>query len=290
MITVIGATGNNGSAVLRHLQAKGAPVRALIRNDAARDRLPEGSQTVIADIDDVASLTRALGGSDKAFLSAPFSPTMPQQIRNMVEAAKAAGVSHLVLLSGYGAGPEATNSTMRWLSEMEAAVTQSGLIYSIIRGATFMQNFLAHAGSIAADGAIYAPLGDTPQLLVDADDIGAVAAHVLTTDGHDGETYFVTGSEHLTHAEAAATLSEALGREVHFVNVPFEAAEQAMTDMGVPTPIVAALIELWKDMTVQQPPEPTDTVKRLLGRDPIRFTEFAKSRRTQFDATLEPTH
>src|SRR6266508_1530016 len=131
MIAVSGATGNIGKEVVRQLVAKGQPVRVLARNvQKGRAMFPEpGVDIVQADLDQPESLEKALEGVDHAFL---LSSTDPQQVAlqgNFINAARKAGVEHVVKLSVVGADLNAPAQLMRWHAETEKHLEESGLGY-----------------------------------------------------------------------------------------------------------------------------------------------------------------
>ena len=91
----------------------------------------------------------------------------------------------------------------------------------------FMENLLGNAESVIRDGALYSPLGDAGISTISVQDIAAVAAEVLTGEGHDGRTYRLTGPESVSYAEIASILGSVIDRKVAYVPVTFEAAQQA---------------------------------------------------------------
>jgi uncharacterized protein YbjT (DUF2867 family) len=102
-----------------------------------------------------------------------------------------------------------------------------------LRPNPFFQGLLAFAATIAADGRFYAPIGDATISAVDVRDIAAVAAAALTEAGHDGATYTLTGSVPITHAEIAAALTSALGRDITFIDIPPDGNERSGFDQRI---------------------------------------------------------
>src|SRR5262249_51368234 len=137
----------------------------------------------------------------------------------VVEAAKRGGVKRLGKLSVLGAAGGG-DSFARIHRPVERAVEASGVPYTLLRPASFMQNFVTYEGeAIREEGAVYLPCGDARQSFVDARDIARVAATVLTRAGHEGQAYNLCGPELLTCAGAAAKLSAAAGRAISYVGV-----------------------------------------------------------------------
>jgi uncharacterized protein YbjT (DUF2867 family) len=102
---------------------------------------------------------------------------------------------------------------------VEEAISSSGMGFTHLRPNLYMQGLLGFRSSIQSEGRIYAPAGDARVSIVDVRDIAAVAAAALTQSGHEGKVYDITGPEALTHAEMASLLSEALGRQITFVDI-----------------------------------------------------------------------
>jgi uncharacterized protein YbjT (DUF2867 family) len=105
-----------------------------------------------------------------------------------------------------------------------------------------MQNFMNYFPP--RDGTICLPWGNGKASLVDTRDIAAVAAEALTSDGHEGKTYTLTGPAALGIAEVASILSEVAGREINYVDVPESAARDGMLQAGLPQWQVEPLLEL----------------------------------------------
>ena len=155
MILVTGATGGNGSELLKLLAATGLPVRAMVRSpDKAGDAVPDGVELVQGDFDDRDFLKRALEDVDRAFLLTPSSARAEEQQLTFVEAAEGAGVRHLVKLSQFAADPTSPVRFLRYHAAVEAAIRESDMAWTFLRPNLYMQGFLAFAGMIARDGVL----------------------------------------------------------------------------------------------------------------------------------------
>lgn len=279
-ILVTGATGTTGGEVARQLIAAGVKPRLLVRNPAKARGFEGKADIVQGDLNDAASLERAMRGVEKLFLVA--SGVDGQELeKKAVDAAKKAGVKHVVKLSVIGAEAEAFTFA-RWHRPVEKHIEASGMAWTHLRPINFMSNALGDAGSIKGQGAFYAPTGEGKTSIIDPADIGAVAVKALTEPGHEGKAYALTGPEALSGAEQAAILSQALGREVKFVDVPPEAARQGMAGSGMPAPYVDALMDLLGNMKAGKTAVVTDTVQKLLGRKAGTFADWAKRNAAAF--------
>jgi uncharacterized protein YbjT (DUF2867 family) len=279
-ILVTGATGTIGGEVTRQLISAGVRPLLLVR-DPAKAREFEGKADIVqGDLGDAASLERAMKGVEKLFLVAGGVDGQALEAK-AVDAAKKAGVKHVVKLSVFGA-EDASITFARWHRPVEKQLEASGMAWTFLRPMNFMTNMLRNIDSIKGQGAFYQPTGDGKTSVIDPADIGAVAVKALTTPGHEGKAYLLTGPEALSGAEQAAVLTKALGREVKFVDVPPEAAKQGMAGSGIPAVYVDALLNLLAAMKVDKTAQVTDTVQTLLGRKAGTFQDWARRHAAAF--------
>ena len=282
MILVTGATGNTGSELVRLLAEAGAPARALVRSPEKADSIERlGLEAALGDFEQPDTLDAAMTGCDHLFLLSPPSPHQPEQERNAIDAAKRAGVGHVVALSVLGSSPDASVAFGRWHGEIDRHLAESGLPHTLLLPSGFMQNFLASAQTVAEQGVLYGMTGDTRVSYIDTRDVAAVAARVLTSPGHEGKAYALTGPEALSGDEVAERLSAATGRQVRYVDVPPDTF-RALAGAGLPGWLVDRLVELNMMMAAGHAAGVTDEVATLLGRQPRTFEQFAAEHRAAF--------
>ena len=221
MILITGATGTNGTELIKLLAAQGIPARAMVRHPdkAAAITLP-GIEIVPGDFDQPETLRDALQGIEKAFLLTPSFQNAAELQTNFVNEAKKSGVQHIVKLSQLGADVNAPTRFLQYHGIVETAIKDSGIAYTFLRPNLFMQAMLSSMPTIKAQNAIYAPIGEGRVSVVDVRDIAAVAFAAFTQAGHENRAYNLTGPQALSHAEMAAILSEVLGRTIQFVDIP----------------------------------------------------------------------
>jgi len=283
VILVIGATGHVGSELVRLLAERGTPARALIHSpDRAASIQRLGLEVALGDFEQPDTLDAAMAGCDHVFLLSPPHPRQPEQEQHVIDAAKRAGVGHVVKQSVPGADPDAGVVFGRWHAQIEQSLAQSGLAHTLLRPSYFMQNFLMSAQLVAEQGVLYGMTGEARISYIDASDIAAVAAQVLTSPGNHGTSYMLTGPEALTAAEVAERLSAATGRQVRYVNMPPEAFRQALAGAGLPGWLVDALVEGNTMLAAGHGATVTDEVARLTGRPPRTFEQFAADHRAAF--------
>jgi uncharacterized protein YbjT (DUF2867 family) len=235
-----------------------------------------GVDLVPGDFDDAASLARALQGVDRAFLVTPSSERAEAQQRSFVDSAARAGVRHIVKLSQWAADPRSPVRFLRYHAAVEAAIRDSRMAFTFLRPNLFMQGLLGFRASIVAQGQFFAAADDARISAIDVRDIADSAAAALSSEGHEGKTYDLTGPEALTHAEFAAQLATALGRPVAFVNVPPEAMRAALLGAGFPEWQADGLLEDYAHYRRDEAATVATGVKDATGRSPRTFAAFAR--------------
>lgn len=273
MLLVTGATGNIGRALVGELAAKDADLRLLVRDPARADGLPRRAERHVGDLGDPATLPSAFAGVERLFLLTPGIGT--EHVANAVAAARAAGAGHIVLLSSLNVVGDPMPAMGRWHHEREQAVRAAGIPATFLRPGGFMTNALEWAPAVRSGGHVLDPVGPGRYAPVDPADIAAVAAAVLTEDGHEGRTYALTGGECLTVAEQVALIAREIGRdiEVRQTATPEEAVRSRFPD-GAPPALARAIVEGFALMRADTAGFRTDTVRRLTGRPPRTFEQW----------------
>ncbi|GGU12023.1 NAD(P)H-binding protein [Streptomyces lateritius] len=223
MILVTGATGNIGSALLKELHARGVgPLRGLTR-DAARAVFPQGVEVVEGDFADPASLKPALKGVRSLFLVSRLGSDA-----DILEAARQAGVEHVVLVSSITVqthphlGPADENLAV------EQLLKETGMAWTILRPTQFASNALMWAASIRGRETVRAPYAETALPTIHPADIASVARVALTEPGHHKRTYVLTGPEPITARQQVEAIAAVLGREVPFAEISRRQAHAQM--------------------------------------------------------------
>ncbi len=281
MIVVTGATGNVGAEVASMLAASGHPVRAMTRRPADAC-VPEGVEVVYGDAADPASLDAAFRGADRAFLMTAQqtgSAPRPTHDISLAEAARRAGLTHVVKLSVYGAGA-GDNVIYRWHAEAEGAVLDTGIDYTLLRPGRFMSNALHWARMIRQGDEVRIPFAARPAASIDPADIAAIAVSALTTDDHRNTAYQLSGPQVLTPAEELAILGETLGRRLRLVELPIEQARAGLLASGMPPKVVDAVIK--QALDTDDGAHVLPTTPRLLGRQPTTFAQWARAHASAF--------
>jgi uncharacterized protein YbjT (DUF2867 family) len=279
-ILITGATGHVGSHLIEQLTTKGYPLRALVRNQEKAAGLPEEVERVVGDLARPATLSAALDGVDRVFLMDPSNDL--DFTRNIVEASKQAGVRLIVDLSSIGAGLDPMPILLRVFSAREAVIKASGIAWTFLRPGQFYSNALWWLPSIKAEGVVRDPVGPGRVASIDPADIAAVAATVLTQEGHAGQTYTLTGDELLTTKQQVEILADVLGRIIEYVEItPEEVAQDALA-RGMDQGSVAAIREYNERLRADEGAIITDDVERVTGQKPASFESWCRRNAAAF--------
>lgn len=282
MILVFGATGHIGGELISILSSQGVPAVAAARAPERARPLPGISWTK-ADLSDPASIDASFGGAKTMFLLTGNGPDLASLQITAIRAAAKSGVEYVVKLSALGASDHSKSPIGRAHYEVEQELIASGMRWVILRPHAFMQNLLDQTTTIVREGRLFAASGDGKVPLVDTRDIAAVAAVVLTSSGHDGKKYVLTGPEALSYFDVARILSETAGRRITYVPLSIEEARQRMERGGGAPWEIESLLAL---AAYQRAGGPTavvhDTVRQVLGRPPRSLAEFARDHAKEF--------
>jgi uncharacterized protein YbjT (DUF2867 family) len=200
----------------------------------------------------------------------------------VIDAAAAAGVRLIVKASTIGAEAGSPLPASDWHGRIEDYLRQSGVPAVVLRSNFYMTNLLGPREQVRNQGKLVAPADRGQIAAIDPRDVGAVAAAVLTTAGHEGKTYVLTGPEAITYEQIAEALSAATGRAVEFLDVPEVAARQALAETGMPPWLVEQIVGVFSIIRQGRVKETTDTVRALTGREPRRFAQWAREHAALF--------
>ena len=252
VVFVIGASGNIGAATVAALSSKYADkveIRAGVRNPESADKLKglNGVTLVAAEMGgDRDKLVSTLKGVDALFIVTPGTKARAELSIATAEAARDAGVKFLLVVSVLTADLTDTIFGAQF-AKLESTISGLGVTYAFLRLPLFTDNYWGFKDTIKSQSTFYGPIDPskpfTPVLVADA---GNAAAAILSNPtGHANRTYNLVSDRH-TLSEVAAIFSEALGRQVQYVQVPFEAAKQALLQMGFPEWQADGVLELDK--------------------------------------------
>jgi uncharacterized protein YbjT (DUF2867 family) len=278
-VLVTGTTGKVGRRLLPILARRGVTVRAASRSPIAQR---DGVEPVRFDWTDKSSYESARTGVDAMYLVAGPIPGREHAdyVRALLDGAAKAGVKRVALLSVYGVDQAPSENPLR---QIELAVESSRVPYTILRPGAFMQNFSeglrwseAFAENIRARDEIVGPGGNGVVSYVSSEDIAAVAAIALTEDGHEGKGYSLLGPEPLTLTQVAEHISWVTGRQVRYVETDHTPTRDALLAAGAPPETAEHNSKLYAyAFSSGMFGVLNDDIRRVIGRPPVSFGEFA---------------
>jgi uncharacterized protein YbjT (DUF2867 family) len=232
-------------------------------------------------------LAPALEGVSTLLLIPSIHPDQVAQATNVIEAARDSGNDpRIVRLSVAQASDEAPTKNCRQHAQIEEELISSGLPYTLLRPASFMKNTLATAGTISSEGRIYQPFKDGKLGMIDARDVGEVAAKGLTEEGHEGKIYTLTGPKAISFHDIAEIWSEVLGKKVAYVPISLEEAKEAMCGMGLSEWKAEVLIEYARAHSQCHSNFTTEDIEQLTGQIATSYREFMTDFERAFGGAL----
>ncbi len=275
-ILITGARGQVGQAVVGRLHSAGLTVRAASAHPAELT-VPAGVEVAELALDRPETFDAALRGVRQVFLY-----PQPAGIHELVKAAEAAGVEHVVLLSSSSVlGPDAADDPLASHSlQVERALTDSTLTCTFLRPDAFASNSLGWAHLIGRSMPLQLAHPDAHIAPIHPEDIADIAVEALTGTSLTGRSVTLTGPESLTFREQLALLADVLGREIPVERITRAEAEQQMGTY-MPAPMVRSLLDLW-EAAEHGPAAIADTTRTLLDRPARTFGQWARENAAAF--------
>jgi uncharacterized protein YbjT (DUF2867 family) len=234
-------------------------------------------EIVEGDMSKRSSLGAALEGVDRVLMISGPRMDMVETQCTFIDAAKAAGVRHVIKFSGLDARPETTFPFGLMHKEIEEYLESSGLAWTHLRPTGFMQEYLREAPSIISEGAFYFALDDVKLNPIDLVDVGKVGFLLLRDGGYEGARLPMTGPEVLTMTEVAYRISRANGRTVRYVAVPPIVRRQALKAHGILPEFADALDRQVEERLKRGLEAQVDlSTHQLFNIRPTTFLEFAQ--------------
>ncbi|BDI15981.1 NAD(P)-dependent oxidoreductase [Nostoc cf. commune SO-36] len=276
-ILVTGATGNVGREVIRLLLSQDCNVCAAVRNpNSAKQILGSNIQSVPFDFTKPDTFERAFLQVNKLFLVRPPAlNNVRKQIAPVLNAAKLAGVEHIVFLSILGA----ERNPFVPHSKIERYINQLGIKATFLRASFFMQNLnTTHREDIKARGELLMPAGNGKTSFIDVRDIAAVAVRTLIEDGHQEKAYPLTGAEALTYYEVADIFTSVLGKSIRY-NPSLLKFVRQMRSSGLPMDFVLIMIAIYTTARLGLAGNITSDTQQLLNRSPLTIRQYVEDYR-----------
>lgn len=288
-LLVVAANGRVASRVVARLSDAGQRPDAIVRNaDKARDLLvdstgePTYEKLVVGELTDQDLLRSALTGIDVAFLALGSNPDQVALEKNVIDAARAVGLPHLVKLSSALAAHDAVSSVLRLHAEIEDHLVASGVEHTLISPSSFMEIALLGAPSIRENQRWVGTAPDGTNALIDSRDVVDAVATVMLDATKRGGTYVLTGPEALSWPDVATALTTVLGRTITYDAVTVDERRSQIEAAGLEPWRVELLLGLDDINRYSVYAEPTEDFTTLTGRRPRDITEFLQAHRGAF--------
>ena len=286
MILVTGATGRIGYRLMEKLADAHADVAAMVRVEAKAADLPGSPQHVVASFDDPPT-AEVLRDFDRVFLLSPAIEEQAELETVFIDALVAAGHGpHVVKIAADGfADPGCDVRFMLSHRQVAAHLNAVGLPVTYLAPALYMEDLLAAADTIRREAVISAPAGHGRVGFVAASDVAAAAARVLTSSGHEGATYALTGPQALAFSAVATRISAVFARKVDYADQPAAKARELMLASGVSRWRADGNLELFDWIRAGGADTVTAAVREVTGTDPRPVEDWLEESRASF---LEP--
>ncbi len=283
MILVTGATGQLGQIVIEKLSKKipTNQIAALVRDaNKAEHLIAKGVNVSIGDYHNVESLLAAFQGVEKLLLisSNDFNNRFGQH-KNAIDAAVKAGVKHVfytgVTMNNINSSPLKPLLEEHYLTE--DYLKASGLSYTFLQNSLYAEVIPMFLGENVVETGVFFPAGEGKVAFALREDLGEATANILVGEGHENQTYNLTGSEIISFAEVAAILSELSEKAVTYINPENEVFEGALKQFGLPEPIIQMSVMFAAGIKNNDFNKTYDSLEKFLGRKPTNIKTYLKA-------------
>jgi uncharacterized protein YbjT (DUF2867 family) len=270
------ATGTLGQAVSRAADARGHELRLLVPQGLKAPPDMADKETVGVVVPNPSALAPMFEGVDRAVLSAPMGPALPEWHGSLAKAARAAGVRQVVQVTASGADVRSPMRIFRWLGEAEERVRAAGINAIVLRPTLYMQTLLKHSPRLCSCSTIEAPFRAARWPMVDVRDVAEIAVKLLESDAPAG-VHELTGPQAYDYFEIAKLVSKVIGRRVEYVDVCSPKTRGVLEARQLNPRLIEGLIEFW-DYAASGAiePEVTQEVEELLGHPPRKLADFVR--------------
>jgi NAD(P)H dehydrogenase (quinone) len=282
---VTGATGHFGKATIDFLLAKGIPatnIAALVRDESKAQELKnKGVQLRTGDYNDPAALKAAFQGIDKLLLvSGTDIENRQKQHENAVQAAKEAGVKHLIYTS-FVRKNETESNPLGPLAQShmatDKAIKASGIPYTILLNSLYADALPLFIGNNVKETGIFFPAGDGKTAFTLRTDLAEAAANVLAGTGHENREYVLASPEKNSFHDIAQSISELNGVSITYTSPGQEVFKDALTQAGVPPVYIGISAAFAEAIHQGEFDVPSSDLEQLLGRKATPLKEYLKA-------------
>lgn len=282
MILIGGSTGQLGKEVVAQLLRRKAKGQfAVLARDPEKAKIyaDQGIEVRLGDFDTPDSLGPAFAGISRFLFISTMSQDRGAQQSRVVEAARAAGIRHIVY-TGLAIRDIATSAVRDLMAshfETEDRIRASGMQWTFLRNGMYAEAIAQIAGPKALTDGFSLPggTGRVPYAL--RAEMGEAAANLLLSEGHEGKTCNIAGSDAWSYADIAAGLSRLTGRAIGYQDIPEEALAAGMRAAGIPDFVIWLTMGTIRDIRDGQYDIASRDLEILLGRAPKSLDQMLAS-------------
>ncbi len=277
-LLITGATGHLGTATIRQLLQKTSAdkIVAFARDEhKAKDLIAKGVEVRYGNFDDPDSLEKAVQGIDKVLLISTVDIHRYQQHKNVVDAAKKAGVRRIAYTSGVLKDVHASplKNHLKSHFQTEDYIKESGLSYTIFGNTLYAEVIPMYIGDKVFETGIYLPAGNGKVPFALRREMGEATANALLQDGSENKIYHLTGGKLYSYRDVAKVLTEISGKTVRYVEAKRTTFEEQLKQAKVSDMMISIVSGFNTDIKNQQYEIVSDDLENLLGRKPATLKE-----------------
>lgn len=278
-ILITASSGNIGSEIVKILKNKKIDFIAGVTLE--NNKLPNTESRVI-DFNNPDLLVESFTGIDTLFLLYPMDERMIAWNKNAIDAAKIAGVKHIIRSSGAGSNAAAPFLMPSVQGKIDDYIIASGLNYTITQPAAFMQNFVNFLTADIKNGTVYQSVnGDSKLNWADVRDIARVNAEIiLNPEKYLNQQYMISGPENLSYEECLKIIGDKIGKTIQYVKVSNEGAREAMKGFQMPQFNIDMMMSLNEIIDLGYAQLDGNTVNEIGGKEPFTFAQFVSDYQT----------
>ncbi len=288
MLFVTGANGHFAGEVIANLRAAGHADRLVVgtrdaRSARARELADAGIAVCAMDFDEPSTLVPALAGVEKLLITPTWAPNSERlrQNRAAIDAAKAAGVRHIVYASFINARAGSLaehNQLVHYPTEQ--AIKASGLEWTVLRHALYAEMMIGDLAETLKTGLLRRAGGSARSAYIARDDLGISAARVLADEGHAGRTYTETMEETISGDEIAALMTDVFATPVAYRAIPAAKWPDYMSsEWGVPIEAARSSLGTMRAVETGEFDIATTDYAAITGHTPRTFGQFLEAQR-----------
>ncbi|HTM98583.1 MAG TPA: SDR family oxidoreductase [Pedobacter sp.] len=281
MILVTGATGHLGKTTVEHL-LKNIPANKIVAFARAENKAQQlkerGIEIRLGNFEDTASLDKAMQGIEKVLLISTIDHQRYQQHKNVVDAAKKAGVKHIAYtgVTLKNVNTSAVKFLMDSHFETEDYIKESGLNYTFLRNSLYAEVIPMYVGENVFEKGIYLPTANGKVAYALRREMGEAAANVLLQNGHGNKTYQITGSELYSYQDVANELSSLSGKRINYTDADAATFPDKLKEHGISELRILIASGFSADIKSGQYEIVSKDLEELLGRKPATLKESLK--------------